>query len=409
VVIPEEDLFALGDRAAGDPPVRPVEGVIARGGRLRRRRHAVRALGVTAVVGSVAAAGTLVAARGSGGRGELQVAQTTETTGAPPPALYPNPMSCLDAEGSDGFELVEPTRLPRADVPDDMRVIPTRLPEGAPPISVALGSFYDMEPTDCGPVAAFDDTLTLTADGPDGLAAVLRVAGPYSTPSGPLGMSYAEDSTLRGQPATMAVNGGSDFVIFTWTEPDGGSWEIRAEGMDEAAVRTVAEALQLDSSPDAGTPPAGIAPESLPAGFRMAWQAPTVPGPAPEFTDETTWTVQVGESADPNTRFRCNLDVRRAEGAGEIGEANMGLGDRIVSVDGRDAVWGPLMGMSPSNTPPGVPAKDLTWGLGEDLVAHIACGYWDGPNRGTLPLDQMIEIAESVETVAPDDPRLPPE
>ena len=67
------------------------------------------------------------------------------------------------------------------------------------------------------------------------------------------------------------------------------------------------------------------------------------------------------------------------------------------------------MGMSPSSAPPGVPAKDLTWGLGDDLVAHIACGYWDGPNRGTLPLDQMIAIAESVETVAPDDPRLPPE
>jgi hypothetical protein len=409
VVIPEEELYALGERAAGDQPVRPVEGVIARGGRLRRRRHAVRALGVTAVVGSVAAAGTLVAARGNGGRGELQTAQTTETTGAPPPALYPNPMSCLDAEGADSFDLVAPTAIPRADVPDDMRVIPVRLPDGAPPISVARGSFYDMEPSDCGPVGAYTDTLKLTADGADGAAAVLRVAGPYSTPSGPLGLSYAVDSTLRGQPATMAVNGVSDFVIFTWTEPDGGSWEIRAEGLDEAAVRAVAEALQLDSSPDPGQPPAQIAPESLPAGFRVAWQAPTVPGPAPEVTDETTWTVQVGESADPNTGFRCNLDVRRSEGAGDIGEANMGIGDQIVTVDGRAAVWGPLMGTSPSSAPPGVPAKDLTWGLGDDLVAHIACGYWDGPNRGTLPLDQMIEIAESVETVAADDPRLPPE
>jgi hypothetical protein len=409
VVIPEEDLLALGDPAGDEMPVRPVAGVIARGGRLRRRRHAVRALGVTAVVGGVAAAGTLVAVRGGGGRGELQTAPTTETTGAPPPALYPNPLSCLDADGTDGVRLVEPAPVPRADVPDDMRVIPTRLPDGAPPISVAIGSGYDMEPDDCGPVAAFDDTLKLTADGPDGVAAVLRVGGPYSTPSGPLGMSYAVDSTLRGQPATMAVNGVSDFVIFTWTEPDGGSWEIRAEGMDEAAVRAVAEALQLDSSPESGQPPAQIAAESLPAGFRVAWQAPTVPGPAPELTDETTWTVQVGESADPNTGFRCNLAVRRAEGAGEIGEANIGLGDQIVSVDGRDAVWGPLMGMTPSSTPPGVPAKDLTWGLGEDVVARIACGYWDGPNRGTLPLEQMVEIAESVETVAPDDPRLPPE
>jgi hypothetical protein len=409
VVIPEDDLFALGEPAAGGPPLRPVDGVIARGGRLRRRRHAVRALGVTAVVGSVAAAGTLVAAGGNGGRGELQTARTTETTAASPPALYPNPLSCLDAEGLQRSDFVGPTRIPRADVPDDMRVIPTVLPDDAPPIGIAQGNVYDVEPSDCGPVAELTDTLLLTANGPDGIAATLTLAGPYSTPSGPLGMTYAVDSTLRGQPATMAVLGPSEFVIFTWTEPDGGSWEIRAEGMDEAGVRAVAEALRLDSAPDPGQPPAQIAPESLPAGFRVAWQAPTVPGPAPEITDETTWIVQVGESGDPSTGFTCHLDVRRLEGGGVIDESNIGIGDQLVTVAGRDALWGPLMGMSPSSAPPGVPAKDLTWGLSDDVVAHIACGYWDGPNRGTLPLEQMIDIAESVETVAPDDPRLPPE
>jgi hypothetical protein len=105
----------------------------------------------------------------------------------------------------------------------------------------------------------------------------------------------------------------------------------------------------------------------------------------------------------------CQLDVRRREGAGEIGEVTMGVGDRLVTVAGRDAVWGPLMGVSPSSRPEGVPANDLTWGLSDDLMAHLACGYWDGPNEGTLPLEQMIEIAESIEPVAPDDPRLPPE
>ncbi|HZM29828.1 MAG TPA: hypothetical protein VFB77_05030 [Acidimicrobiales bacterium] len=409
MVIPEADLFALGEPAAGGRPVAPVEGVIARGGRLRRRRRAVRALGVTAVVGSMAAAGTLVAARGNGGRGELQTAQTTETTASPPPALYPNPMSCLDAEVLERSDFVGPTTIPRADVPDDMRVIPTVLPDDAPPISVARGSYYDLEPSDCGPVAAYDDTLKLTADGPDGVAAVLRVAGPYSTPSGSLGLSYAVESTLRGQPATMAVNGVSEFVIFTWTEPDGGSWEIRAEGMDEAGVRAVAEALQLDSSPQPGQPPAQIPPESLPAGYRVASQAPTVPGPAPEVADEMTWVVQVGESGDPSTGFMCQLDVRRRPGMGEIDESSTGFGDQRVTVAGRDALWGPLMGVNPASRPPGVPAKDLTWGLSEDTVAHLACGYWDGPNPGTLPLDRMIEIAESLQPVAPDDPRLPPE
>lgn len=409
MVIPEEDLFALGDPTAGETPLRPVEGVIARGGRLRRRRQAVRALGVTAVVGSVAAAGTIVAGGGEGSRGELQTAETTETTAAPPAVLYPNPMSCLDAEALQRSDFAGPTPIPRADVPEYMRVIPTVLPDDAPPIGIAQGSVYDLEPIDCGPVADFADTLLLMADGPDGVEATLRLAGPYSTPSGPLGMSYATESTLRGRPATMAVNGDAELVVFVWTEPDGGSWDIRAEGMDEAGVRAVAEALRLDSSPDPGQPPAEIPPESLPAGFRVAWQAPTVPGPAPEVTDETTWVVQVGESRDPSTGFMCQLDVRRREGAGEIGEVTMGVGDRLVTVAGRDAVWGPLMGVSPSSRPEGVPANDLTWGLSDDLMAHLACGYWDGPNEGTLPLEQMIEIAESVEPVAPDDPRLPPE
>ena len=62
--MPEEDLFALGDPPTSETPVRPVADVVARGGRLRRRRQAVRALGVTAVVGSVAAAGTIVAGGG---------------------------------------------------------------------------------------------------------------------------------------------------------------------------------------------------------------------------------------------------------------------------------------------------------------------------------------------------------
>ena len=405
MVIPEEDLFGLADLPAG-PPARPVDGVIARGGRLRRRRHAVRALGVTAVVGGVAAAGTLMAG-GDGDRADdVQVGATSSTTAAAP-ALLPNPMSCLvDGDGRTSF--VPPTAIARAEVPEAMRLIPTQLPEDAP-ITVAQGARYDFPPSDCGPVAEMVDTLVLAASGPDGgVSATVRVSGPYSTPSGDLGLSYDVPSQLRGRPATMAVNGVDVFVIFTWGEPDGGYWELRAEGIDEAGARAVAEALQLDSSPDPGQPPAQIPPEALPAGFQVVAQAATVPGPAPEPDVGPTWTVQVGESAAVQTGFMCHLEVREAQGAGFDGAA-MGIGDRVVTVGGRDALWGPVMGSSPATHPEGVPMNDLTWEPAPGYVARMDCEYWDGPAPGTLPLEQMVAIAESVATVAPDDPRLPPE
>jgi hypothetical protein len=401
VVISDDDLRALADLSLPGPAPRPIAGVLARGGRLRRRRHAVRAAGVTAAVGGAVAAGLLVPDRGTGG-GDVEAGQSSETTPASSaPALLPSPLVCLDRG-----DFRPATDVPRSEVPEEMRVIPVGLPADEP-ITVARGGRFDAAPSDCES-AELTDTLVVQATGVDGaVTATLRLAGPYSA-GDDLGMSNTVPSELRGQPAMLAANG-SEFVAFTWAEPDGGHWEIRAEGMDEAGVRAVGEALQLDSSPEDGRPPAQIPAEALPPGFQVVAQAPTVPGPAAESGSLTTWTVQVGESEAVSTGFECQLEVATQEGWAEVVASGRGVGDRVVTVGGRDALWGPALGTSPASLPPGLAVNELRWELAPGFVASLACGWWDGPDRGTLPLEDMVPIAETLEPVAPDDPRLPPE
>jgi hypothetical protein len=400
-MIADDDLEALADVPVRTAP--PVVGVLARGDRLRRRRHAVRAVGVTAVIGGVAASALVVVDRGQGGTGnDVEAASQTSSTTTPP--LLPNPLADLDCTTGPDDEggLVVPTPVPPDEVPDEMRVLPGWTP-GDQPITVASGSNEHYE-TDCGPIAELQTTLGLQTVGPDGIVTgTVMLDGPYSTPDSPT-MGVARTPTqVRGQDATLVDPTAGDDLVLEWREPDGGHWELWAYGVDEATARNITEALELDSSPPVGEPPAQLPEAALPPGFSITEQAPTVPAAVPASGTMSQWTVVVGQSSAPQTGIVCHLMVNEAD----FGAAG-GVGSRPVTVGGNPGRWGTMFGPMPGNDPDPERWMSLSWELAPGLLATTDCSDWTDGDGRTLPFDTVLRFAESLQPVAPDDPRLPP-
>jgi hypothetical protein len=413
-VIHDDDLHALADvpvtsSAGGGAGCRPVADVLARGNHLRRRRQVVRAAGVTAVVGTVAATGTLVLTRGDPDPNDIRTVQETPpTAAAEAPTLYADPFACQGSEEPDdpGLDVVEPTPIPNGEVPDAARVLPTWTP-GDMPVTSAFGSVYLMSegPDACVvPIAEMQETLTLKGTSADGtVTGTISLEGPYSqlAEAGIMGVGVTP-TQVRGQDANVVDPTFGDDTTLEWTEPDGGAYRLWATGADEATVRAVAEALQLDSSPAPGVPPAQLAPEDVPAGYDIVEQAATVPGPAQPLADETTWTVVVGTESAQQTGILCHLDVRTS--GDEATELPSGVGSEQVTVDGRTGVWSPFGGLG---GPDAERWRQLTWDLAPGVRATAECTHWDGSGGRTLPLEDVVRFAESVEPVAADDPRIP--
>jgi hypothetical protein len=399
-MITDDDLDGLADVPIGAAP--PVTAVLARGDRLRRRRQAIRAVGVTAVIGGVAAS-VLVIDRGPAETGsDVEAASQTSSTSSPP--LLPNPLGDLDCAtfgSDDGAGLVAPDPVPPAEVPDEMRVLPSWTP-GDQPITVASGIAQDYA-TDCGPVAEYRTALGLQTVGPDGIVTgTLTLDGPYSTPGSPTMGVGRTPTRVRGQDATLVDPSAGDDLVLEWREPDGGHWELWASGVDEATARSIAEALELDSSPPAGEPPAQLPETALPPGFSVTAQAPTVPAAVPASGTMSEWSVVVGQSSAPQTGIVCHLMVDE----GDFGAAG-GVGSRSVTVGGKPGRWGTMFGPMPGNDPDPERWMSLSWGLAPGLVATADCSDWTGGGGRTLPLETVVRFAESMEPVAPDDPRLP--
>jgi hypothetical protein len=386
--------------------------VLARGDRLRRRRRAVRAAGVTAVVGTVAATGTLVLARdGDRSPGDVQTAQTTpETTAAPPQPLFADPFACVfggsESDSDDRAEAIGPTPIGPEEVRDEVRLLPTWTPDGLP-ITSASGAVYDMDETlECTPaVAVLQDTLDLTATGADGLiTAKIVLEGPYSLlAEDDWGITAARPTQVRGQEGRLIDPSAGDDAALEWTEPDGSAWRLRGTSAAEADLLAVAEALQLDSSPDPGVPPAKLAPGDVPAGYEVVEQAAAVPTQAEPQQDDETWRVVVGTPSGYQTGILCHVDVWDV-GDGEPSVLPDGVGSRPVAVGSATGVWTSQAG-SPDD-----PDRwgTLSWQLGPGLEASVDCSNWDDSGGRTLPIEDVVRLAESLEPVAADDPRIPP-
>lgn len=354
----EHDLHRLrSTRSVGLPDCRPVEAVVARGARLRRRRQAVQALGVTAVAGSVAAVGVLAPNR----------PDTTTAPGAPtPPAeLLPAPTPLCDGTGE---------RVAVGEV-DDLRLLPTWLPAGVELESVAARRIATECPTP-------DPALALLRTGADGrVDGSLLLHGPFdgwaSLPDEPT------PTQVRGVDAGIWVydDAGIRQVDLVWTEADGASWWIVADGLDEAQARTIAEALVLDSR--LGSGPAGSIPaDQLPPGWEVTWQAPDTPEVEPPA--RLVWSVDAADD-------RCGVEVTERPGAAPATAVLVETGAELVTVRGQDAM--------------ALPELDDMQILRWSEPSGIDIGVW----CRDVPLTDIRQLAESLELVAADDPRLPPE
>jgi hypothetical protein len=406
-VIDERELYALGDHGTGPSTThRPVEQVLARGAQLRRRRHAMRALGASTVVVGLIGSGLLVLGR-SDERPDIEAAEDPTTTASDQPSAPPPPPSDCAADGlapdegltdGNGVQFVAPENLAASEVPDELRVLPTFVP-GDPPVTYAAGGRYTDLCPDAAPFPA-DAALELKADGGDGVAeATIRVDGPLPRPASDRTGLEGGPTELRGQPATFERLGesGTD-GLFGWTESDGWSWSITGLNVDEATLRATAEALVLDSSPEGDEPAATLAPESVPTGFRITWQTPGTPTPVADTA--TQWDVSFGTTGPGEAGMRCELWVR--ERTSEVPLRDSGtVGTEPVSVNGQDALWNPVGGMGPLGL------GSLTWMLSADVVASVGCIDQHDSGAESIGVETMIEVAQSVVPVSADDPRLP--
>jgi hypothetical protein len=359
----EHDLQTLGREPLGHGgQARPVDEVLRRGRRLRRRATVVRTVPIVAAVALVATAGVLAVRRD------------------PPPDVTNDP-----AERELPVRVFPCDRLDTEPVPaedlDGLRLVPTRLPD-----SVEVDALRAVrQPT--GTCAAVDPALVLRADGGDGtVEAEITLEGPYGRPYEGEDGVMLEPRQLRGGEAARlsdATVQGS-FDGFTWTEPDGASWIITGVGVDEATVRGVAEALELQGAPPEGEPAAALPDEAVPSGFAVTWQAPGLP----EVEDPVRleWLVTTTPETFPPcevTIATSNLDAPpgrmfSATSDGQAYDEVAVRGVRGFAVVERGTAF-------------------LSWPEAPGVVGTLQC---------TGDLDSAVRMADSLAEVPPTDPRI---
>jgi hypothetical protein len=227
-----------------------------------------------------------------------------------------------------------------------------------------------------------DPALALVRTGADGrVAGSLLVHGPFD------GWAHLPEpptaTMVRGVDAGIWVydDAGIRQVDLVWTETDGASWWVVADGLDEAETRAIAEALVLDSRHGSG--PAGSIPaDQLPAGWEVVWQAPDTP--EVERPDHLTWSVAT-------TDERCGVGVTERPSAAPANAVLVEAGTERLTVRGNDAIAVPELD--------GV--QVLRWSEPSGIDVDVWCR--------DRPLADIRQLAESLELVAADDPRLPPE
>ncbi|MGH9113100.1 MAG: hypothetical protein ACRDZN_12510, partial [Acidimicrobiales bacterium] len=139
-MIDEHNLRALAHDLGGTVPCRPVGAVVGRGDQLRRRRRALRFTGAAAVSGVVAIAAVVVVDRPDGDAGrDVETAQQPQTTDGPTTTVAARrPEPCPEAN-----EMIQPTPVAPSEIPDDLRLIPTSLPDGVE-IATTMGESFEV-------------------------------------------------------------------------------------------------------------------------------------------------------------------------------------------------------------------------------------------------------------------------
>ncbi|HEY7071871.1 MAG TPA: hypothetical protein VH479_17225 [Acidimicrobiales bacterium] len=371
-MIDEQELYGLGDPGRGpDVSCRPVGDVLARGTQLRRRRRGLRVAGATGVVtGLVAAALVAVNLGQPDNDADFQAGpDRTRTEAVAPP---PPPPACASEPRSLEDGMAKP--IPKADVPDAMRVIPQWPDVG--PVTTARGSRWTNPCPDTAPTPVDPALLIVTADGDGNGEADLqiRVNGPNPRPlDDRIGFSRTTIQVRGGSGLFVVTDGIGDRMI-TWIDPDGWSWEVTGiGGIDETTLKGVVEALELDDAPAQGEPAANLDPAMMPPGFRVASQTMGPPPAVDPTLTKLSWYVEVGDT----TGVQCLMEVNKVALSDGSFSDSIGVSGTPAEVNGQPALWG--------SSPVG-PGTALYWHLAPDVVATAGCIDWSQPG-GTHTLD----------------------
>lgn len=348
------DLTTLGD-AADARPVPPVERVHARAAHLRRhRRRTTSALSVGAVAAALAVGG-VVLPQGSETGGET--AAMAEFLGVVPASAASGEVDCRIGYGNGAIPSEDWAADPVA------AALPVLLdsPDLPPMRSVSLGS----ETGSCPPAVP---TAVLYADGSPvrALALYTDVANPYSAEGGLL------DVAVRGTTAEVMTfdDGGR---VLSWLEPDGKRWVAWVGGFAQDEAVGLLDALTLVAD-------GGVEPSTVPEGLLSA----EVPPQTTERTN-TSFGILYG-SPGRETPDAVHVSVSSVPGAAVEWAATGAPGVVLTSVDGHLAEYAP--------TAEG--QGQLRWSTG-GLSYFVA---------GSGGMDRLVALAESMEHVAPDDPRM---
>lgn len=355
----EHDLLDLvAGRRGPAMSCRPVDEVVTRGATLRRRRHAVRAAGITAIVGAVAATAALLVQDGPD-------TSTMDRTPHGVPHLEPAPSWICEREDTETAVDVEAV--------DGLRLLPTWLPDG---VDLAGAEARQVVPG----CPYIEPALSLLLVDGETIRGSMTLHGPYATP--PEMLSPPDPVNLRGVRAAITVaDTGFQPPAYelTWAEPDGGHWKLTTDGIALAQLRTFAEAFILDSRPDSG-PVAVLPGDALPNGWVVVYQAPAQPELQSAAAER--WTVTTN-------REECSVTASSGHGDVPPGAYVWTQGDLYLRVRGHDAV-----ARSFDN------GADLRWAEAPGIHVSVYCTGQD--------LDTVKQIAESLELVEPGDPRIPP-
>jgi hypothetical protein len=358
------------------------------------------------VVAGVLGAGFLVVHQGAGDDG-LTVAATTTTSDQPsgPPDYVP----CGGEAGKGRFVPSATDQLAPADVPDELRLLPTWLPDGEPLVRAA--GVRNEDPCPDSTRSPADPAVAFASTGPDGVVdRSIWLEGPLPASmeeqmgAGDTWGSGVEHESVpfRGGTATH-VHGGASAPNnrFDWTDADGWSWELWGSNVDDATLQAVGEALVLDSSPEGDEPVAALPDSAVPAGLSRTFQTLGAPELYPSG-DRIAWNVQVGQSDHAGGGVECMVEVTHRIGHLPLSAATF-YGTSHETVDGKDAVRATTLVQDPVVSA----GNTLTWEYTPGIQVQAGCADFSGAGFRPLPLDQVKRFAESLEPVAADDPRLP--
>jgi hypothetical protein len=355
----ENDLLTLHREPLGPGGrPRPVDDVLGRGRRLRRRATAARAVPVLVAASLLVAGAGVLARNGTAGDRDADVSTSPEDETVPQPGGACDPR--------------EPERLPLEEAPDALRLAPGG---GATTAQVELHR-YDM-----GTCTTVDPALVLQAVDGGVIEAEITLAGPYGEPYRVHEGAVPTELAGRRASRVSTWSNWEQHAAFTWTEPDGRSWLLTGVGVDEPTVRAVAEQLGLDGASADGEPVADLPTAAVPPGFELAWQAPGRPA-----VEEATWLEWVVTTAD-GAPEECRASLRRTllEAPPEATASYAFPDGRAELVDVRDRT-----GLAVTETV----SATVQWREAPGVVGVVTC-----PGG----VEEAVAYADSLEPVEPDE------